>query len=257
MRIIGVLIFYEENPTWLSAAVASAGRFVDHLVAVDGAYALFPDARPRSGPEQHEAITAVASATGLGLTLHVPATVWYGNEVEKRSFSLSLAEQVADLGDWYFLFDADEIVTNVPADLRRRLEQTDLEVAEATLWEACDPNHPAEQFIPGASLSTNRVRKFYKAIPGLRVHGAHFVYAYPGENGRLVFLWPPPDVAGEPALDLHDVEVQHRQRFRDRYRARLALDYYQLRDATRAEQTVDILMEGVDGEPALLSAARV
>lgn len=60
MSVIAVLTWYEETTKSLIAAVSSASTFVDHLVAVDGAYHAFPEARRGSGPEQQEQILSLA-----------------------------------------------------------------------------------------------------------------------------------------------------------------------------------------------------
>ena len=85
MRLVAILNFYEESSQWLAALVASLQKAnVDHIVAVDGAYALFPDAmtRPRSGPEQPQAIIECAHTLGIGCTIHRTRSAWGGNEVE-------------------------------------------------------------------------------------------------------------------------------------------------------------------------------
>jgi hypothetical protein len=57
LRLHGLLAFYDEPESSLLACVdALADAGVDHLVAVDGAYELFPDAKPASPVNQHAAI---------------------------------------------------------------------------------------------------------------------------------------------------------------------------------------------------------
>lgn len=256
MKIVGCLCWYEEHPTWLQAAITSAARFIDHLVAIDGAYQLFPCARPRSGFDQHEAIVAACGSVGIGLTLEIPQQVC-GNECEKRSRSFELAESLTDPDeDWFYVIDADEIVISCVADLRAMLAETEYEVAEAKLWESLDPETPGMP--PDVKpLSQNSVRKFFRARRGLRVVGAHYVYAYPdGERPR--YLWGNPTYHDlEPALDLTQcISIEHRSRFRNLHRARLARTYYAIRDSAGAEQITDIYVEGIDGKPSLVSAGR-
>src|SRR6266498_1360247 len=58
LKIIAILSWFDESPSWLSACVASLARAgCSHLVAVDGAYRLYPDGRPHSGIAQQDAIT--------------------------------------------------------------------------------------------------------------------------------------------------------------------------------------------------------
>jgi hypothetical protein len=47
MSVVGLISWWDESPTWLAASITSLGRFCDHVVALDGRYALYPDrARP-------------------------------------------------------------------------------------------------------------------------------------------------------------------------------------------------------------------
>ena len=122
-RLIALLCWYEEAPQWLAATVASLRGVCDHVIAADGTYPGFPDARvyPRSGREQAEVITETAYACNLGLTLISPRDVWEGGEVEKRNAMFDYAKIVGDPGDWVLIVDADEVVTAAPPDLRAQL----------------------------------------------------------------------------------------------------------------------------------------
>jgi hypothetical protein len=74
VRLIAALSWFDESPAWLSELVASLARAeVDHVVALDGSYALFPGAEAWSGTEQHDAIVHTARGCGMGCTLHVPS----------------------------------------------------------------------------------------------------------------------------------------------------------------------------------------
>jgi hypothetical protein len=121
MRVIGLLSWFEESPSWLAALIASGKGFVDHWVAVDGAYFLYPDAlrHPSSGPEQAESIIQTAAACGISCSVHVPAEPWMDNEVGKRSFLFQAGELVAEPNvDWYFVADGDDLLNRVPFDAR-------------------------------------------------------------------------------------------------------------------------------------------
>lgn len=108
MKICGLLSWYDESPAWLATAVAGMGRVCDEIVAVDGAYALYPSARPRSSPQQAEAVLQAAEAAGVGCTIHRPREIFWGNEVEKRNLTIALASSVLESGrDWIVIFDAD------------------------------------------------------------------------------------------------------------------------------------------------------
>jgi hypothetical protein len=110
-------VFYDEPVPELVACIKGlhdAG--VTELVAVDGAYALYPDGQPASDPNQHAAIVLACRRLGMGCTLHVPARVWAGNEVEKRTFLFKLGWTVAEEGDWFWVQDADMVPVEVPDD---------------------------------------------------------------------------------------------------------------------------------------------
>jgi hypothetical protein len=242
VKLIALLSWYEESPSWLAALVASLPKAgVSHLVAVDGAYALFQGGRAASGTEQHEVLVETCRTLGLGLTLHAPEHVWHGNEVEKRSFMLALAETVAEPhADWYVSVDADNVISY--ADLvPERLAELDEDAAEARLWQRHDylgMDDGAVARTPGAMWPEETrcpVRCLFRAIPGLRLAGNHYTYALP--DGRL--LWgrdSEHDQPLEPAADLtQSLVIEHRSHFRTPWRRELQKAYYQRRDMVRAE----------------------
>jgi hypothetical protein len=239
-RVIGLLSWYSESAVWLAATVASAAKVCDHLVAVDGAYFLYPEGRNRSGSEQAAIITDVAAAQGMGVTVHTPQSKWEGNEVEKRSFMFRLAEAVAEPDDWYLVLDGDEVVLDVPSDLKPRLAATDLDAAEVTFWENQDPHRdPKMADVSRQMLWSGQhrypIRTLFRAIPGLHVSTNHYTYVTP--DGRL--LWGnSTDQEQAPALDCRDLLIEHRTHLRDLARRQAARDYYKLRDSTGIEQGV-------------------
>jgi hypothetical protein len=184
---------------------------MSHIIAVDGAYVAYPGAirHPRSAPEQHAVIREVCEATRVGCTLHAPATPFEGNETEKRSFGFRLAEQIATDGDWYFLMDADQVITNV-GNLHNVLGATSLDVADVLFYERGTP-------------AVFPVRCVFRAVPGLRVAGRH--YDYIAADGRN--LWGDPPLC--PAA-LTGCEVEHRTRLRHEARRQAQQAYYQRRE---------------------------
>jgi hypothetical protein len=245
-RIIGLLSWYQESPVWLAATVASAAKVCDHLVAVDGAYFLYPDGRNRSGSEQAAIITDTATACGMGATVHTPQSTWEGNEVEKRSFMFRLAETVAQPDDWYFVLDGDEVILDIPDDFKARLAATDLDVGEVTFWEHQDPQQDpklakaARQF-EWSGHHRYPIRILFRAIPGLKVEGNHYTYITP--DGRL--LWGNQvESQQEPALDCRDLLIEHRTHLRDLARRADAQRYYKTRDATGIEVGACVNCEG-------------
>ena len=229
MRIIGVLCWFEESPSWLAATVTSLVHLaaIDHLVAVDGAYALLPDGRAHSGSEQHDAIREVCQAAGCGLTVHTPADPWLGNEVEKRSFAFQLAEQVATIGeDWYFVVDADEVIQSAP-DLHALLAETDEDVGTVWLNERFDPhakphNEQVAQMTYWPRESRQPSNRLFRAVERLRAVENHYTYMH--GNGRVLI------VGNQDAAVDTRVELEHRTGLRDVARKLQQTRYYDRRD---------------------------
>lgn len=214
MRVIGLLSFYDEKPDHLTAAVGSlvtAG--VDHLLAVDGAYGLYPHPQPVSPPECHDAIR---DATGdVGFTLHVPAAPWVNNEIEKRTTMFRLAHALAEpYDDWLFVLDADEVIVESDG-WRERLEQCELDVAAILHGEP--------------DVRPRSARRLFRAHPrGIRVERAHYLY-FDGD-GRC--LW---GLGQIPRKLLTELRVLHRPRERTPERHAGRNQYYEDRKAARAE----------------------
>ena len=215
VRLIGILCWYDERVSWLSGVIASLERVgVSHLIAVDGAYAAYPNAHPVSGGEQHAAIYEVCRALDIGLTIHQPQEPWFGNEVGKRNYAFKLAETVAEEDDWYFLVDADHFVTSARTRVHLDyLEQTACDVGEVQFREKMDGSFD----MGGCPL-----RCVFRAIPGLRFETNHFTYRVP--DGRDLH-----DPTVE-AVNLSMIEVEHRTQFRDPYRKEGQSTYYRRRD---------------------------
>lgn len=235
MKVYGLLSWYQESALWLAAAVTSAAKLCDHIIAVDGAYLLYPDGTPRSGAEQSAVIQEVAHANGMGCTIHTPNTVWEGNEVEKRAFLFSLAETVATPNeDWYFVLDADVVLEDVPEDTRDRLAATELDAAEVKMYERddvyTDPKKAKAAMSMEWPVNNFRCRCIYRAIPGLTVRGNHYTYVTPDDRK----LWSN-DGKQVEALDLTDLRCEHRTNFRELVRRNTQRDYYKRRDSARIE----------------------
>jgi hypothetical protein len=219
-RLIGMLSWYKESASGLAACVASlpkAGCF--RLVAVDGPYQFWPgaNAEPSSGPEQAQAILETAHACGIGVTLHRSNAPWAGGEVEKRAFMFAAALQVAEPGDWLLWIDADEVIHRAPRDLRKRLAESERDVATVSLWQRQDP-HVLDDY-----TSLNH-RVLYRALPGLTITGEHDHVT----DGALHLRGQDQYLLEEPE-DCHDLVIEHRKAFRSQARVDQALEYQTLR----------------------------
>jgi len=252
MKIVGVLIWYDESPAWLANAVCGFGRVCDEIVAVDGAYSMYPGARPRSNPDQAEAILAAAETMGVGCTIHRPKDVFWGNEVEKRNLSLRLAGSLGlTRDDWVMVFDGDYQVMRCedPEFVRSVLETTDKNVATYTILDGHDPLADENSVAVTMNIDTEwtlRDRGIFRWTDDLRYGPAHYFVkgTYDGDSQWL----RGPDISGDAALAAEPEHlgssfvVVHRRSKRAKVRRDAAEGYYRMRDQNRFE---DVTVESV------------
>lgn len=259
MKIHALLPWYNEDPQWLAATVASVARFADHVIAVDGAYALFPGAieRPNSGAEQAEIILEVAHGAGIDATVHVPRHPFFGNEVEKRTLLLRLAATIGTVNeDWIFNVDADEVVTYVSPDFRSLLAAERANVCGVAVhWNdgrncTALPAAREQDRREAMQAGTVHVRKLMRLIPNLRVQGCHWIYVGDGPADADIYLWGQPGIFDqEEAADYSSLlEVEHRHAWRGKQRQRDAAEYYRTRDTVIAERLIPLMMNSDDVE---------
>lgn len=225
MRVISLLCWYDEHPDMLAAHVAGLVQArVEVLVAVDGAYRDYPGGMPHSPVAQSFALQNACNVAGIRLELMRPNRLW-AHEMEKRSALFRLADSVG--ADWYLVLDADEVLINVPPDLRDRLAGADVDVFELPYLD--DP-HPTlayaedadgEPYVARARHLKYR-RSLFRGSPGIYVAGRHSRYI--AADGQV--LWGDPLWGDEPvaAERLRDFVFDHRsaQRGAERNLARRA-----------------------------------
>lgn len=248
-RVVGLLSWYDEAPSWLAATVSSFGRHIDHLVAVDGPYAAYPhNGVVRSDPGQVEVIQRTCDALGIGLTLYQPTEAFFGNEVEKRTLGFRLAQAVTDTSDWIWVFDADEVLTKAPDDLRTRLNYVESDVVEVELLQhnAYDDAGEVIQNIGIQPRTQSSLRMLFRALPNLRVEGNHFTYVA-GPADAPVYLWGVDHLPLKRTTRINGVEVEHRTHRRSAHRMSASHEYYRTRDALGLERTGVRMMETPDG----------
>lgn len=235
MKIIGVVPWFDERSSWLNACVASLSRCCEHVVAVDGRFAFFPDSRVASSVDEHEAVLNAAVGANVGLTLHRPREPFFGNEVEKRTLALRLAALVADeYADWILCLDADEMLTKVPSDLMHMLATTEADAAHFRLWMREDRDLWEEREWAGRKFHyppayRTPVARLLRALPGLRVEGFHARYVAEKDGETVVLTGP--DADPERIVDIPGIEAEHRHEYRSLTRTQAAHEY-----AVRREQ---------------------
>ena len=233
--IAGLICWYDEHPAFLVRAVYTATRIgIRHIVALDGAYGLFPGGRAHSDPEQARRIHWACNQLGLTVEFGKPK-VWE-TEIEKRNTALRLAENALEPSDWFCWLDADfEVMTanpTLPAALAVAYELHGYEAAEVRM-RTLKGNGYYRQFAP-----IQPFRWLYRLGRGLHLENNH--YTYVTADGRR--LWGSPtdtryDRPVEPALDLFDqVEFVHHTNFRPEDRARRQIAYYTARDLAGIER---------------------
>lgn len=219
MAIATLINWYDERADWLKEAVTSVNLFSNQIIAVDGAYALFPDAKRESSLEQSEAIRDTARLLDMGCTIVTPPKLWADNEIEKRSTLFAVAEALTTENDWYFLLDSDEYVIGCPyTNLSLQLSHSTMNVANVNVWEKGAFYRPYP--------------KLFRALRGIRVVGNHWTYELP--DGRRLWGHGHRDKVLEPAADFTMMRVFHRSD-RAKVREEQAQKYYKKRDATHVE----------------------
>jgi hypothetical protein len=222
VKLVAIMSFFDEQPAFLTAAVSSmALAEVDHLVAIDGPYALYPDSmrRARSNLEQTAAIVGAAHGIGVGLTLHTPNRPWLGNEIEKRNALFDIARvALPDLtsDDWFVIVDSDEYIEK-GAGTKAALAEAFEDVA---YYQLLEPDG-----------SPNHVRALYRWHPELCLTKTHYGFRH-GVDGQL--LW---DGGGMPAAVLVDTLVlRHMERDSMSARFRNKWEYYRAREDSQIER---------------------
>lgn len=235
MRIIGLSSFYDESPKMLAAMLSSGSKLpVDHWVILDGAYAIYPEAQASSQIEQHEMIARTCNALGVGWTIHVPQTPWFGNEVEKRDQLFAYGQLAAKPGDWFVVMDADQTFRQSPPDLRDQLEQSVNDAAIVEFWNYAEPDNAQMKQFHWEPISKEPIPIFFKAqVDPIRVIGNHYTY----ETADHRRLWGH-GLDKDRVLDFTDlteVQIAHRQHDRTKARLKDKLDYYERREVTGIE----------------------
>jgi hypothetical protein len=218
-RLIGCLCWFDESTSDLLASITSfAAAGLTHLVAVDGAYGMFPGAQARSSRDQHVAIKEACDEAGIPGLIYAPKSDVWGSEMTKRAFMFRLAAETLTLTerDWVWVFDADERVEK-PTDVKPLLAKTREAAADVRLVEPQLDGTVQEQDL----------RMLFRALPGLTVAGTHYTYI----AGDRV-LW---GYGQEKSRDLTFLRVHHLTHLRHADRRAAKDVYYGVRDAAGIE----------------------
>jgi hypothetical protein len=216
LTICAAVAWYLEPPAFLDRLIRSLAYRVDHVVCLDGAWRLFPDAAPRSTDAEHETLVTAAAETGQDITIRVPDEV-FESQVAKRAELMALA---AEHGDWVLVIDGDEYVSRgLGLGLHWALERTDAIIGDVKL-----KNTNNGETMPYSHPDGGLRGRLSRA--GATVDIVHSGYFYEGR----------PLYAAEPAIDVADlITITHDNCNRGRDRNQMAIDYRRARQNTGVE----------------------
>jgi hypothetical protein len=223
VRLIALLSWYDEPLPNLAACLVTLREKlgVDHLVALDGRYALYPAEGDVSPASQAAALYAACEQLQMTADVIVPDRAWPG-EVEKRTALFAYGLAAAEPGDWFVVMDADQVVAEATVDVKAALAATDLDAADVTFRDKTQ----AEK-VPDGFPDRFVMRILFRAQE-IRVVGHHASYV--AADGRQV--WSADTRHYQvPGLDLAEsVLVDHRPQARPLARLLAKNAYYTSRD---------------------------
>lgn len=224
MRLHALLSWYDEPLSTLEDCVTSVAKAgVQSLVALDGAYCLFPDGKAASPSGQVVTLKTLCRKLGIDCSIVVPADLWVDEEA-KRTALFALALEASEPGDWWLGMDADTVVVATPDDLVEQLGRADEDVARVTVRAPQDPKVAAAQATqdPWARTGHFPYRLLFRA-QAIRCEENHAVYRR--ADGRN--LWAPLSYGPElPCLDMPDLIIEHRDVARGLGRQARKAEYY-------------------------------
>lgn len=225
MIITAALPWYDELPEDLEACIAGVANVADNLIALDGSYRRYPNAKVRSPRAQVDAIYGAARNVGLDCTVVLPDRLWLG-QVEKRTELLKLATAESD---WICLVDTDHIVSTDRNTTRSIIEQTPSDIC---VWDAkyITPNNLDKDFKDSAAgkwhIAMTKASVFIphilRSLPDMRVERFHWWYSAM-KGGSRVWVFNPDTRVNRTQKEygfvthkrLDNYTVEHRCLFRD------------------------------------------
>lgn len=212
--ILALLSYYDEKDSWLKDIVRSLHHIgAEKLVALDGAYALYPGGKASSPVSNHRALAKACDRAGVDLTHVAPTCPWQGNEVEKRTRLFQLAETVSTTDDWFVVIDADSPIVSAEG-FQETISNTTSVVGTLTVQERK----------PDGQVDDIKPRAVFKAQRDIRVVGQHFDYKCGDQT-----LWGNYGVNEVEGFD-SGIVMEHRTLERRPDRRAASLAYYDTRD---------------------------
>jgi hypothetical protein len=140
----------------------------------------------------------------------------------------SLAWAAAEDGDWFWVQDADMVVTRHPEDLKARLERSDCQAAKVEIFDVV-----AKRInLPNVPVTFDMCSLFRAQPITVGPHHAH----YRAQDGSYLWVGNGEDSPAR-TLDLTDsVRTEHRPDRRSEERLQAKMNYYAARDTARVER---------------------
>lgn len=218
VRVAAALAFFDEPAGFLDRCVRSLQGLADEVVALDGAWDLFPHDDYLSPADNIQELNAALAACRFGYgSIPIRPRQAFASQVEKRAELMRIASINAD---WILVIDADEYIAHRDAAAARaRLEHATENVGIVTHrnlhqgWTADNPDPPR------AGMN----RRLYRA--GTTVIVVHSGYIRDGEYLHVA----------DP-VDLRDtITIDHDNWNRGDERNQRAKDYRRARERERVE----------------------
>lgn len=217
MKLVALLSWYDEQSAFIEAALGSlAWVGVDEIVALDGAYELFPFGQPRSPESNYEAL----ARSPIPVHVRTPDSCW-PTEMDKRTTLFRLGEELTSERDWFFVTDADNVVIRCDCDLKRLLRGSSCD-AGTVRFEEPRPNGPISRFT---------LTSFFRAQRGITVGPNHYTYTAP--DGTV--LWGGNRRRNRVRKLKVPLTIEHRSFYREAGRFGRAFAYYRKRDKLKLE----------------------
>lgn len=201
--VTAALIWWNERPEDLERCVRGMATIADRLVAVDGAYARYPDATVRSPKAQENAIRRTAEKVGIDAEVIIPDELWVG-QVAKRSYALAEASKDSD---WVAVTDTDWVITGDRDKARAELEATAYDVVTVPFYTPPGDGEIASGWHIAIRDSMVYLPHLFRSLPEMAVERYHWHFSAKKGNHH-VWLWGLPS-QGRAVLPHYKLEAPY------------------------------------------------
>lgn len=179
----------------LARCVEHAACLADRIVALDGAWMMFPDGTHESDPDQAQAIKDAAKEAGIECEVHGSMEVWPG-QWSKRSHLFQLAARGQEVGvDWIFPVDTDWEWYADRDEVRAELAATRHDSLYVPFYTPPPPlgvnlmEVAADAWHVGLSDQTMLLAMLWRMMREPKVEAKHWFFSALDSDGQRVGLW--------------------------------------------------------------------